>query len=83
MQISVSAAHLQHRLLSEIHYSCVNFKKKNNGKEHRTQGKAFNKKEQRVVSGGYAPTDSPIKPIDDNNGMPDFKTPSKEDFKFY
>ena len=78
MQISVSAAHLQHRLLSEIHYSNINFKK---NIEHKV--KPLTKKEQRVVSGGYAPTDSPIKPIDDNNGMPDFKTPSKEDFKFY
>lgn len=41
--------------------------------EHKV--KPLTKKEQRVVSGG--------KPIDDNNGMPDFKTPSKEDFKFY
>lgn len=49
--------------------------------EHKV--KPLTKKEQRVVSGGYAPTDSPIKPIDDNNGMPDFKTPSKENFKFY
>jgi len=49
--------------------------------EHKVQ--PLTKKEQRLVSGGYAPTDSPIKPIDDNNGMPDFKIPSKEDFKFY
>ncbi|WP_336534624.1 hypothetical protein, partial [Bacteroides acidifaciens] len=49
--------------------------------EHKV--KPLTKKEQRVASGGYAPTDSPIKLIDDNNGMPDFKIPSKEDFKFY
>ena len=51
MQIPVSAMYLQHRLLSEIHYSNTNFKKKNNGKEHRTQGKAFNKKREVWLEG--------------------------------
>lgn len=49
--------------------------------KHKVQ--TLTKKEQRLVSGGYAPTDSPIKPIDDNNGMPNFEIPNKENFKFY
>lgn len=36
--------------------------------EHKV--KPLTKKEQRVVSGGYAPTVLPLSPIDDNNGMP-------------
>ncbi len=49
--------------------------------KHKVQ--PLTKKEQRLVSGGYAPTDSPIKPIDDNNGMPNFEIPGKKNFKFY
>lgn len=44
--------------------------------KHKVQ--PLTKKEQRLVSGGYAPTDSPIKPIDDNNGMPNFEIPGKK-----
>lgn len=47
--------------------------------KHKVQ--PLTKKEQRLVSGGYAPTDSPIKPIDDNNGMPNFEIPGKKKFQ--
>lgn len=45
--------------------------------------KQLNEPEQRMTSGGYAPIKPPFKPLEDNNGIPDFKMPSEEDFRCY
>lgn len=45
--------------------------------------KQLNEQEQRMTSGGYAPIEPPFKPLEDNNGIPDFKMPGEEDFRCY